>query len=157
MTVRRDIRHPAALVAIKLACARAVEAAGGQVLVAAETGRSQGRISDFCNITTPDFMPLDVAATVDALALGATGASPIADALARHRAALAGATADTPPAPMADHAARISIESAQLVSAMVTRLSGKLSPSAQREVEREAAQAQAAIAAMLDDIAAGAE
>lgn len=155
MTVRRDIRHPAALVAIKLACARAVDAAGGQVLVAAETGRSQGRISDFCNITTPDFMPLDVAATVDALALGATGASPIADALARHRAALAGADAATAvPAPMTDHAARISIESAQLVSAMVTRLADRLSATAQMEVEREAAEVQAAIAAMLTDMVA---
>ena len=69
--------------ALKLATRDAVKAAGGQEFVAGETGRAQSRISDYCSPNTLDFMPLEVAAKVEALSVGAPGYPHITRALAR--------------------------------------------------------------------------
>lgn len=69
--------------ALKLACREAVEAAGGQVLVAGETGRCQSRISDYCNPNRGEFMPADVIRRVEALGRGRPGWPHVTRALAR--------------------------------------------------------------------------
>jgi hypothetical protein len=69
--------------ALKLATRDAVKAAGGQEFVGAETGRAQSRISDYCSPNAREFMPLDVAAKVEALSHGTPGHPHITRALAR--------------------------------------------------------------------------
>lgn len=83
MGTDRTRRLTPAELALKLATADAVKAAGGQEFIAGETGRVQSRISDYCSPNTTDFMPLDVAARVEALSVGQPGAPHITRALAR--------------------------------------------------------------------------
>lgn len=69
--------------AIKLATREAVRAAGGQEFVAAETRRSQSRISDYCSPNKECLMPADLVARVEALGAGSPGHPHITRALAR--------------------------------------------------------------------------
>lgn len=86
MSTDRTVRLNPADLALKLACADAVHAAGGQVLVAGETGKSQSRISDYCSPNTDQFMPIDVVRRVEAMAVGSAGWPQITRALARAQA-----------------------------------------------------------------------
>ena len=54
-------------VAMKLATRRAIEQAGGLKTVAAHTRVSASNLSDYCNDRLSTFVPLDVAADIDAL------------------------------------------------------------------------------------------
>lgn len=83
MTTDRTIKLPPDLLALKIATAEAVRAAGGQDFVAEQVGRTQSVISDYCSRTTRSFMPLDIAAKVEALGTGHAGAPHITRALAR--------------------------------------------------------------------------
>lgn len=69
--------------AIKRAFRAAVLAAGGQVYVGKEIGRSQSRISDYGNSNHPDMPPADVVRDVEALGVGAPGHPHVTRALAR--------------------------------------------------------------------------
>lgn len=96
MSTDRTLRLTPQQLAIKHATDEAVRAAGGQVFVGREVGRSQGRMSDYCSENTADFMPVDLVVTVEALGAGAPGHPHITRALAR----AAGQTTfdgDTPP------------------------------------------------------------
>lgn len=55
-------------IAIKAATRRAVQMAGGPNAVSEHTRVAAGRISDYCNPAHSSFVPLDVAADIDALA-----------------------------------------------------------------------------------------
>ena len=116
--------------------------------MAGEAGRSQGRISDFCNPAVPDFMPVDVALTVDRLARAASGRAPIAEAMAR----LADGGDGGSPDPLSEHLPRIATESADLMRAIAARMADELSPLAQRQLLTEADQLGAAIADLVRDI-----
>lgn len=87
MSTDRTVRLTPRQNAIKLATREAVKAAGGQDFCARETGRTQSRISDYCSSNTPDFMPADVIARVEALGAGAPGHPHVTRALARAQAA----------------------------------------------------------------------
>lgn len=88
MSTDRTVRLSPRQLAIKAATREAVHAAGGQVFVAHETGRTQSRISDYCSAHTADFMPADVIAAVEALSAGAPGHPHVTRALARAQGAL---------------------------------------------------------------------
>lgn len=151
MTTARDIRHPPALIALKLATARAVEAAGGQVLVARETGRSQGRVSDWCNIATPDFIPLDAATIVDALGAGSPGHPHIARVMARAAEAVGAAA----PRPMAAHVPVIAAEMADLLRSLTARPNGgPVSVADLRHILIEADEAADAVCRLINDLTA---
>lgn len=153
MSGPRDARLPPHLVALKLATRRAVEAAGGQELVAREAGRSQSRISDYCSVNTHDFIPIDLAVLVDALG----GQSILADAIARQAEAPARAADD-----MATHLARVAKESAELIHAMAARVTGLRSAraaglaampqTALRDIMAEADDLASAITALIADL-----
>lgn len=83
MSTDRSQRLSPDELALKIATADAVRAAGGQDFVAENCGRSQGVVSDYCSRTTRSFMPLDIVAKVEALGTGAPGAPHITRALAR--------------------------------------------------------------------------
>lgn len=83
MSTDRSVRLSPDECALKIATAEAVKAAGGQDHVAEQVGRSQSVISDYCSRTTRSFMPIDIAAKVEALGTGAPGAPHITRALAR--------------------------------------------------------------------------
>ena len=67
MSARRDARLSPADLALKLAFRDAVRAAGGQEFVAGEIGRTQSRVSDWCNANVDEFPPIDIVRRVEAL------------------------------------------------------------------------------------------
>lgn len=83
MSTDRQVRLAPQELALKSATRDAVRAAGGQEFVAGEVGRTQSRISDYCSPNVREFMPLDIAAKVEALSAGSPGAPHITRALAR--------------------------------------------------------------------------
>lgn len=83
MSVDRTVRLSPQELALKAATRDAVRAAGGQEFVAGEVGRTQSRISDYCSPNVREFMPLDIAARVEALSAGAPGHPHITRAMAR--------------------------------------------------------------------------
>lgn len=83
MTTPRQERLTPDELALKLATDAGVKAAGGQVFIAQQIGRAQSVVSDWCSLTTRSFIPLHVAARVDALGTGSPGHPHIARALAR--------------------------------------------------------------------------
>lgn len=150
MSVARDVRLPPHLVAIKLACARAVEAAGGQALVAREVARSQSRICDYCSVNTADFMPIDVALMVDAMAAGSSGHAPISAAMARHVAGNEGGSASVDA-----HLPIIAAESADLIRLLAQKYRGDLSIVELRALLREADDLAEAVADLARDAVVG--
>ena len=96
MSTQRTVRLTPAQLALKLATAEGVRAAGGQVFVGRECGRSQGRISDYCSTSIAEFAPLDVAATIDTLGAGSPGHPHITRALARAQGAVLELVPDAP-------------------------------------------------------------
>lgn len=150
MSVARDARLDPRDAALKIACADAVHLVGGQALVASAVGRSQGRISDFCNASVPDFMPVDIAMAVDRLAHAATGRTPIAEAMAR----LADGGDGSAPDPLSVHLPRIAAEAADLLRAIADRMTDELSPLSRRHLLTEADQLGSAIADLVRDMVA---
>lgn len=85
MSDPRDLRLTPAQLDLKAAFRAAVSAAGGQVEVAAMTGRAQSRVSDWCGRNTGAFAPLDAVAEVEDRAAGAPGWPHVTRALARRQ------------------------------------------------------------------------
>jgi hypothetical protein len=81
----RDLRLPPHLQSAKVAFGELVDAFGGQVAVAAETGRSQSRISDYAHRNRSDFAPLDVIDALEARTVGMAGHPHVTAWLARRR------------------------------------------------------------------------
>lgn len=121
MTISREEQLSPQELALKIATAEAVRAAGGQEFVAREVGRAQSRISDYCSRSTRQFVPVDVAVMIDALGTGRPGHPHIAGALARAQGAVIEGSA---PARENLHLhqwlADISGESADVIRALVT-------------------------------------
>jgi hypothetical protein len=147
MTTPRDIRLAPADLALKLAFREAVAAAGGQELVARESGKTQSRISDYGSPNTADFAPLDVVRRVEALGFGAPGHPHVTRALAR--ASGAALSPALPPASgladLGDHLAAIARETADLAGALagedLSAACTSLSLGARLRIGREAAEA----------------
>lgn len=144
MSTPRDIRLSPGELALKLASAEAVRAAGGQVFVAEEVGRSQGQVSDYCSASTRSFMPLDIARQVEALGAGSPGHPHITRALAR---AAGGTIGGSPNGcdgldDLGDHLALVSRENADLVQALagedLSACVSTLAPNARARIGREA-------------------
>lgn len=120
MTTDRTIKLPPDLLALKIATAEAVRAAGGQDFVADQVGRTQSVISDYCSRTTRSFMPIDIAQKVEALGTGHAGAPHITRALARAH----GVAVDVPCAAvgdafdLGDWMARLARESADVMACL---------------------------------------
>ncbi|HVM38320.1 MAG TPA: hypothetical protein VM265_08040 [Sphingomicrobium sp.] len=85
MSSQRELTHPPHLQAGKLAFAELVTAFGGQVAAAAETGKSQQRISDYGHRNTGDFAPVDVIDCLEERTVGTAGAPHVTRWLARRR------------------------------------------------------------------------
>ena len=149
MSVARDVILPARVAAIKLATRRAVEAAGGQALVAAAIGRAQSRVSDYCSLFTADCIPVDLAVEVDAIAEAATGALPIIEMLTR----LANSTGATRGGE--EHLPKIAVESAELIAALARGAGGVLSSHDVARLMTEGADLHEAVNAFMRDLAAG--
>lgn len=73
MSGERDIVHPPHLQGGKAAFRELLDAFGGQVPAAVETGRSQPRLSSYAHPNTPDFPPLDVIDTLEERTRGLPG------------------------------------------------------------------------------------
>lgn len=165
MSVRRDAVLTPQQIALKLACTEAVLAAGGEVFVGRQVGRSQSRISDWCNLSIDEFMPLAFAATVDALGTGKPGHPHIARALALSAGLELGGT--VPPSDNshpAEWIGDVSVESGDLVRALVagTMVQGRvaatlaaMSANARAAVSRECDQLLALIAGLQTEIQRG--
>lgn len=83
MSTSRDIRLSPQDLAIKLATAEAVTAAGGPSFVSREIGRAQSVVSDWISPNTASFMPADMVRRVEALGAGSPGHPHVTRALAR--------------------------------------------------------------------------
>ena len=148
----RTVRLTPAQLALKLATAEAVLAAGGQVFVGGECGRSQGRISDYCSTSTAEFAPLDVAVRIDLLGTGAPGHPHIAQAMARAQ----GSEIAMSPRPqrtdadLGDWLARIACEFADLTSELaqhdLATGCADMAPTRLHRIVREATQLERAVA-----------
>lgn len=117
MSTDRQVRLSPQELALKAATRDAVLAAGGQVFVGTEVGRTQSRISDYCSPNVREFMPLDIAAKVEALGAGSPDAPHITRALAR-AAGVAVVACEEPgkgPAELAHWLAEIAGESGDVI------------------------------------------
>lgn len=85
MTVPRSVRLSPAQLQLKIATDEAMRAVGGQLFLAAHTGRAQSCFSDWGSRKTATFMPIDFVATVEDLGDGAPGHPHITRALARRQ------------------------------------------------------------------------
>jgi hypothetical protein len=85
VTDTRDLRLPSHLQSAKLAFADLTDAFGGQVAAAAETGKSQPRISAYAHPNTADFPPLDVIDALEARTVGSASWPQVTGWLARRR------------------------------------------------------------------------
>jgi hypothetical protein len=85
MTGDRTLTLPPHLQSAKIAFGELVDAFGGQVAGAAETGKSQSRICAYAHPNTPDFAPLDVIDALEARTVGTTGHPHVTAWLARRR------------------------------------------------------------------------
>lgn len=110
--------------AIAIATGEAVHAAGGQDFVAAELGRSQSTICDWCSVNTATFIPICLVPRLEALGTGAPGHPHVTRALARAQAAeLVFADAGSPPTPgqaTSQWLARLAGESSDVIAAMAS-------------------------------------
>lgn len=145
MTTPRDLSLSPEQLALKLAFREAVHAAGGQPFVAGEVGRAQSRISDWCSPNTPDFAPIEVVRTVEALGAGKPGHPHVTRALARAQGAGVVAGAGALPHGMSDLGdwmAALSKEFGDLIGELAGEdLAGacaELSPRARADIGREA-------------------
>ncbi|AKM09857.1 hypothetical protein [Croceicoccus naphthovorans] len=120
MTTDRTVRLSPEEKALKLATADAVRAAGGQVFVGEEVGRTQSVISDYGSTSTRSFMPLDIVRKVEALSAGAPGAPHITRALARAQGLSLDCHADprSDDFDLGDWMARLAAESADVMAQM---------------------------------------
>jgi hypothetical protein len=146
MSTDRSVRLSPQELALKLATREAIEAAGGQTFLARETGRSQGRFSDYCSDNTAEFMPLQLVRHVEALGAGKPGHPHVTRALARaadlpiggRGAAQAGVD------DLGDWMALVARENADLAAAMagqdLARCCESLSPHARERLSRETGQ-----------------
>jgi hypothetical protein len=82
---QRTITLAPHLQSAKVAFGDLVDAFGGQVAVAAETGRSQSRISDYAHRNRADFPPLDVIDALEARTVGVAGHPHVTAWLAKRR------------------------------------------------------------------------
>ncbi|HKT85615.1 MAG TPA: hypothetical protein VJQ77_05965 [Novosphingobium sp.] len=120
MSVSREEELSPQELALKIATAEAVRAAGGQEFVAREVGRAQSRISDYCSRTTRQFVPADVAVMIDALGTGRPGHPHIASAMARAQgAAIEGSAPARRHLHLHEWLADLSGESADVIRALV--------------------------------------
>jgi hypothetical protein len=81
----RTLRHPPHLQSAKLAFAALVDAFGGQVAAAEQTGKSQSRISAYAHANMADFPPIDVVDALEARTVGTAGHPQVTSWLARRR------------------------------------------------------------------------
>lgn len=81
----RDVVHPPHLQAGKLAFHDLLSAFGGQVAAAAETGKSQGRLSAYATPNTDAFPPLDAIDALEARTVGLPGWPHVTRWLCRRR------------------------------------------------------------------------
>lgn len=154
MSTDRNARLTPAQLALKQATADAVRAAGGEVFVAREAGRSQGRISDYCSANTADFIPLGLIAPIEALGTGAPGWPHITRALARAQGLALGdgpaAGSDERLTDLGDWLARIVREfsdvTGQFAMANLAAACGAMAPAARARMAREVDQLDAALA-----------
>lgn len=86
MTARRDVVHPPERQTVKLLSKRLVSAAGGVEAASMATTRSPSQLCAYGLPNAPEFMPVDVAADLEAVTVGQPG-HPL---LTRHLAKLAG-------------------------------------------------------------------
>lgn len=85
MSSERDLILPPHLQGAKIAFGALVDSFGGQVAAAAETGKSQPRLSAYCHRNTLDFAPIDVIDTLEAQTVGHPGHPHVTAWLARRR------------------------------------------------------------------------
>lgn len=163
MSTPRDVVLTHEQRAIKLATREAVSAAGGQVFVARELDRSQGRVSDWCSVNTPDFIPADLIRPLEALGAGAPGHPHITRALARAQGVTVQGDEPRPALrhdDLGDWLADLSREQAELVSALAgENLAGavdSLSPAARDRLSREARELAARLAQFVSALEGGA-
>ena len=127
MSTDRTQRLSPGELALKLACREAVKAAGGQEFVAAETGRTQSRISDYLSPNTRDFMPIDVVSRVEALSAGAPGHPHISRALSRAQGMiLSGPPGDSAPCSVTAALAQVASESSDVIGLLAKLAAGGL-------------------------------
>lgn len=79
----RSVDHPPRLQSLKAASKALIRAAGGQEAAAAETGRSQARLSAYGGPNTPDFMPIDIVLALESVTHGTPGHPLLSRLLAR--------------------------------------------------------------------------
>lgn len=85
MNGERTLNLPPHLQSAKIAFGALTDAFGGQVPAAAETGKSQSRISAYAHPHTADFAPLDVIDSLEARTVGTHGHPQVTAWLARRR------------------------------------------------------------------------
>ncbi len=151
MSTPRDIRLTPAQLALKLATREAVQAAGGQELVAGVLGCAQSRVSDYCSPNTADFIPLDKVAKLEALTIGAAGHPHISRALGF---VLAGSAPAEAPEALDVHLPRIAGETGDLMRklAEAVAMKGQHSPAQRAAVMSELTQLLDAALALYGDL-----
>lgn len=107
--------------ALKLATREAVIAAGGQVFVAGEVGRSQGVVSDWGSPQTAAFAPLNAVRRIEALGAGKPGHPHVTRALARAQGLrLGGAMPESDNVHLSDWLCDLTGEHADVVRALAS-------------------------------------
>ena len=141
MSARRDARLSPADLALKLAFRDAVRAAGGQEFVAGEIGRTQSRVSDWCNANVDEFPPIDIVRRVEALGAGAPGHPHVSGALARAAGGVLARDPEDLGAPLcaAGHLAAVAGESSDVIRRLADQVARRatLGPNARAVLLRE--------------------
>jgi hypothetical protein len=121
----RTLTLPPRLQSGKLAFGALVDAFGGQVAAAAETGKSQPRICAYAHPNTADFAPLDVIDALEARTVGTAGHPHVTAWLARQRGFELVRLPDpsAPPMCWTDLASEAAKASGQLVAGILADLS----------------------------------
>lgn len=141
MTTARDIQLSPAQRALKLAVADAVSAGGGQVFVSSELNCAQSRVSDWASVNTADFITIDKALRLDALA----GSPVIAAAMARQSGGrfVSDESDASDPKPLEIHLPGVAGEMADVVRRLAEQIARRepMSPAARDILTREVKQA----------------
>ena len=97
MTTPRDMVLAPDAQTLKAASAALTRAYGGQEAAALAVGRAQSRLSDWGNVNTADFMPVDVVAQLEAATQGLPGAPHVTALLAQRTGHVLVRLPDAPP------------------------------------------------------------
>lgn len=129
----RDLVLPSHHQSAKLAFGALLDAFGGQSAAAAETGRSQPRISAYAHLNMADFPPLDVIDALEARTVGVAGHPHVTTWLARRRGFELVKLPDpsAPPMPLTALLSEVAKAAGQLTAGILGELSAEcdISPS----------------------------